>query len=154
LSPAIPGTNVGSKPKPSTKVKFLVGIWVIVIALEIVLPVNYWVENFGWGFFSNSNYEILVAWHLGYIFTFLGGAMFFDWKWKVFSPFEKYGDALAEWYVACVFTIFITFLMGAVGYMFFEWVGVVYGVVVGSILWPLVFYKLHKDTKEPKRTRN
>jgi len=44
--------------------------------------------------------------------------------------------------------------MGAVGYMLFEWVGVVSGVVVGSILWPLVFYKLHKDTKEPKRTRN
>ena len=54
--------------KPSKKVKFLVGIWVIVVCLEIVLPINYWVVNFGWGFFNNSNYDVLTQWQLGFIF--------------------------------------------------------------------------------------
>jgi len=136
-----------SKPKPSKKVKFLVGIWVIVVALEIILPVNYWVENFGWGFYGKADYGILVAWTFGFIFIFFGGLFFFDWKWKVLAPYEKYGDTLAEWFVACTLTILFTIIMGGVGYMLFEWVGGVSGVVVGSILWPLVFYKLHKDTQ-------
>ena len=52
------------------------------VALEIALPINYWVENYGWGFFNNSNSLILVPWHLVYIFTIGGGVIYFDRKWK------------------------------------------------------------------------
>jgi len=128
-----------SKPKPSTKVKFLVGIWVIVVCLEIVLPINYWVVNFGWGFFNNSNYDVLHQWHLGLIFTIIGGALFFDIKWKVFSPYDSDKYELGVVFLVICLPAFFSFFLGAVGYMLFEWVGAVVGVAGVCIFFGFVF---------------
>jgi len=134
LSPAIPGTNVSSKPKPSKKVKFLVGIWVIVVALEIILPINYWVETFGWNVhtwtipWGNAQIDNLSGWYVGWSFTILGGAMFFEWKWKFWSAYDSDKYELGEVFVVIFLPAFFSFFLGVVGYMLFEWVGAVLGV--------------------------
>ena len=74
-----------SKQRAGKKAKFFVGIWLIVVALEITLPINYWVENFGWEFFNNENSLIMMPWHGLYILTIGGGALFFDSKWRFFG---------------------------------------------------------------------
>ena len=73
------------KQRAGKKVKFLVGIWLIVVALEIILPINYWVENFGWGFFNNENSLIMIPWHGLYLLTIAGGGIYFDMRWKFFG---------------------------------------------------------------------
>jgi len=70
------------KQRAGKKAKFLVGIWLIVVALEITLPMNYWVENFGWGFVGQENYLIIAGWYFGIALTFVGGFAFFDMRWK------------------------------------------------------------------------
>jgi len=128
-----------SKPKPSTKVKFLVGIWVIVVCLEIVLPINYWVVNFGWGFFNNSNYDVLKQWQWGFIFTIIGGAVFFEIKWKFFSPYDSDKYEIVDGILIIAFPTFISVFVGIAGYILAEWVGVVLGVAGVCIVFAFVY---------------